>query len=212
MQKLLEKALQKGDDNLLAEIIVSVMFGYQSEQKTSPAGSEEPEDMDEKESFVLTTEHEDLPWIREVKKTDWEVERYAGLEYDEHGFPVATYDDGTSISDPWFTFSGNNPVVDSIADKADQHLSAGKSSVLKPDWIPEFYSQAWAYKKQEHNFHCWVRAIKKYSENQNQLEKLWKKFWKGYFERKAKGFDAVNTWLHFNHIRDIKQVFAWYRK
>ena len=45
-----------------------------------------------------------------------------------------------------------------------------------------------------------------------QIEKLWKKFWKGYFERKAKGYESVNEWLRFKHVRDIKQVFSWYRK
>lgn len=116
------------------------------------------------------------------------------------------YDDPTDVSNPYWTLSGDNPVIYSEAEQASQMVSAGKWNCIDPEYIPTYYSAGISWKLQERNFHIVVKTIWKYRDNPAKLREIWNRFWKRTYSYKTSS-DRAKYWLFGKHIKSIVNTF-----
>ena len=142
-----------------------------------------------------------------IVKKDYEKE----VEYwdcDEFGHVVKVIDDGCSVEQPYWTKSGDNPV---IMDEATQHDLKG-SRLMSEHKAPKvnFYSVAsnkWGNgKKQERSFHTVVGWVEKNKDNSALLRRGWSRFWKNVYAGKKQ-----NTFYMFpSQVKAVKDLFGKY--
>lgn len=123
--------------------------------------------------------------IKEVP--DYEVE-HTFLAEDEFGFPVLMTDDNTNCSMPWWTRSGDTPVIKSETQQASDARSAGGFSDIKQDYVPSHYSVSkWGSgKRQTRLFHKWLTFIIRNKDDKRKLRDGWNKFWRRWYAKKHK--------------------------
>lgn len=174
--------IKSGDINLIATLLVAVAFGWK-------AATQEDVVEDEQEApFVLSVEAEEIPGVTTVTTADHEQEReYARFVWtqDEQGFPVQLVvdevDDGASVDQPYWTRSGDNPVIHDQAQQADLDRSAAgfmPEQVADLGGKPYTHTSKWGNgKRQERNFFAVLNFILSNEDNSARLQAGWKRLW-----------------------------------
>jgi len=134
----------------------------------------------------------DLPYLNTKEVEDYEVEKERCRIVwvtDEHGFPVqeaiTETNDYCSTSDPYFTKSGNNPVIEDLAQVNDDKRSAGGfTDCTDAPWINFYSDKPYHRKSQQRKAAQWISWIWKHQADQERIQEGWKRFWKIWYARK----------------------------
>ena len=167
--------------------------------------------VDEEAQFELDEDGvpEELVGFSVVRKRDHEVE-VEYLDVDDHGFVVKVVDDGASVDQPYFTRSGDNPVLRSEAEQHDMKGSRLFSEFCAPR--KSYYattSRKWGSgKSQERNFHVVVGWIEKHRHNAYVLRKGWNRFWRRVYLQKSEGKPC--SYMFPKQVTAVQQLFAKY--
>lgn len=142
-----------------------------------------------------------------VVRKDYEVEKdSSGYEPDEHGYPVwvKDTDDGASVDQPYFTRSGDNPVLVDQATLLDEKRSAG--GVLDFQAPNKQYYSSFKWSQEDRlelrRFIQSVVWVCKHQDKPATLREGWIRFWKRVY--------ADKTFMTDNHIKLMKRLFGRY--
>lgn len=184
---------RNGSWDVIATLLVAVAFGW----RNATAG--DTVEVEEEIPFVLTDQDHEIPGLFVNDGVDTEVEReYVRIAYvaDKHGHPspvaVEETDDGASVDQPYWTRSGDNPVIHDQGQQADAVRSAAgfmPEQVKDLTGKPYTSTAKWGKGKvQERNFHAVLRFVRGNQDNTRLLQAGWKRMWKRIFEQSNHGF------------------------
>lgn len=186
----IQAILKSGDLETICKMMALMLLGFPFQNQVQNTPEESCEATEEDFDFPTFSRGKDyIPRVRTVldvdPETGWPV-------------PVKVEEDGAFVDQPYFTKSGDTPVLKDQVTIAEEERSAAGFMPEETKTLPlkegHFYSQARIHPKQQlRMFHRVAIAIHMHSHQPEELKKIKQAFWNLFYKNKRNGYYIVNS-------------------